>query len=92
MDVDVVCVGFGPATGGFLTTLGRAIVNEDGSPRIESRVMPGAPLQILCFERADDVAIAVEPVGPAVERQRGIVEPHLGVQRLDIGGADVGRI
>ncbi len=21
MDVDIVCVGFGPATGGFLTTL-----------------------------------------------------------------------
>ena len=24
MDVDIVCVGFGPAMGGFLTTLARA--------------------------------------------------------------------
>ena len=25
MDVDIVCVGFGPATGGFLTTLSRQL-------------------------------------------------------------------
>ncbi len=69
MDVDLVCVGFGPATGGFLTTLNRALVNEDGSPRIESRVMPGLPLQVLCFERADDVGVGVSGV---VTRARGI--------------------
>ena len=48
MDVDIVCVGFGPATGGFLTTLTRALMNPDGTPAIESKVMPGLPLQIMC--------------------------------------------
>jgi electron-transferring-flavoprotein dehydrogenase len=69
MDVDVVCVGFGPATGGFLTTLNRALLNDDGTPRIESRVAPGLPLQVLCFERADDVGVGVSGV---VTRGRGI--------------------
>ena len=36
MDVDIVCVGFGPATAGFLTTLSRHLVNADGTPAIES--------------------------------------------------------
>ena len=36
MDVDIVCVGFGPATAGFLTTLSRHLVNPDGTPAIES--------------------------------------------------------
>jgi electron-transferring-flavoprotein dehydrogenase len=69
MDVDVVCVGFGPATGGFLTTLAREIVDQDGAARIESRVSPGLPLQVLCFERADDVGVGVSGV---VTRARGI--------------------
>ena len=37
MDVDIVCVGFGPATAGFLTTLSNQLVNPDGTPAIESR-------------------------------------------------------
>jgi electron-transferring-flavoprotein dehydrogenase len=69
MRVDIVCAGFGPASAGFLTTLGRAIVNEDGTPRIESRAMPGLPLQVLCFERADDLGAGVSGV---VTRARGI--------------------
>jgi electron-transferring-flavoprotein dehydrogenase len=69
MRVDVVCAGFGPATAGFLTTLGRAIVREDGTTRLESRAMPGMPLQVLCFERADDLAAGVSGV---VSRARGI--------------------
>jgi electron-transferring-flavoprotein dehydrogenase len=62
MEVDVVCVGFGPATGGFLTTLSRHLLNEDGTPRIESAVMPGMPLQIVCYERADDIGFGVSGV------------------------------
>lgn len=69
MDVDIVCVGFGPATGGFLTTLAREVVNADGTPRLESRVAPGLPLQVLCFERADDLGVSVSGV---VTRARGI--------------------
>src|SRR3954454_13891053 len=46
MDVDVVCVGFGPATAGFLKTLSRAAL----------------PLEALCYERADDIAFGVSGV------------------------------
>jgi electron-transferring-flavoprotein dehydrogenase len=69
MDVDIVCAGFGPATGGFLTTLGRALAREDGSVRLESRVSPGMPLQVMCFERADDFGVGVSGVAT---RARGI--------------------
>jgi electron-transferring-flavoprotein dehydrogenase len=69
MDVDLVCVGFGPATGGFLTTLSRELVDEQGMPRLESRVMPGMPLQIMCYERADDLGFGVSGV---VTRGRAI--------------------
>ena len=69
MRVDIVCAGFGPATAGFLTTLSRAILNDDGTPRLESRVMPGMPLQVMCFERADDLGAGVSGV---VTRARGI--------------------
>ncbi len=69
MDVDIVCVGFGPAMGGFLTTLSRGLMNPDGSPRVESVVLPGAPPQILCYERADDIGFGVSGV---VTRGRGI--------------------
>jgi len=62
MDTDIVCVGFGPAVGGFLTTLSRALLNADGTPAIESRVMPGMPLQVLCYERADDLSFGVSGV------------------------------
>lgn len=62
MDVDIVCVGFGPATAGFLATLARALVNPDGSPAIESTVTPGQPIQVICYERADDVGFGVSGV------------------------------
>jgi len=69
MDVDIVCVGFGPAMGGFLTTLSRSLVREDGAPLVESRTMPGMPPQVICYERADDIAFGVSGV---VTRARGI--------------------
>jgi len=68
MQADIACVGFGPATGGFLTTLSRNIMKEDGS-FIESRVMPGMPLQVLCYERADDLSFGVSGI---VTRARSI--------------------
>lgn len=69
LDVDIACVGFGPAMGGFLATLSRALVKEDGSPLAESRVMPGMPPQVICYERADDIGFGVSGV---VTRARGI--------------------
>ena len=62
MDADIVCVGFGPSTAGFLTTLTRALVKEDGTPVFESKAMPGMPLQIMCYERADDIGFGVSGV------------------------------
>jgi electron-transferring-flavoprotein dehydrogenase len=69
MDVDVVCVGFGPATAGFLTTLSKQLMNPDGTPAIESPSCPGLPLQVMCYERADDIGFGVSGV---VTRARGI--------------------
>jgi electron-transferring-flavoprotein dehydrogenase len=57
MDVDIVCVGFGPATAGFLATLSRGLAAAE------------LPLQVLCYERADDIAFGVSGV---VTRARGI--------------------
>ncbi|EHJ48342.1 Electron-transferring-flavoprotein dehydrogenase [Solidesulfovibrio carbinoliphilus subsp. oakridgensis] len=76
MEADIVCVGFGPAMGGFLTTLARGIVNEDGSPVMESALMPGLPPQVICYERADDLGVGVSGV---VSKARGIRTsfPHL---------------
>nr|WP_027192832.1 4Fe-4S dicluster domain-containing protein [Megalodesulfovibrio gigas] len=62
MDVDIVCVGFGPASAGFLTTLSRGLVDEHGMPVAESVAMPGMPPQVICYERADDVGFGVSGV------------------------------
>jgi electron-transferring-flavoprotein dehydrogenase len=69
MSVDIVGVGFGPAMGGFLTTLSRKLVNQDGTPRIESGVSAGFPLQVICYERADGLGFGVSG---AVTRASGI--------------------
>jgi len=69
MDVDIACVGFGPAMGGFLTTLSRKLVNEDGTPAFESSCVPGMPLQVICYERAEGLGFGVSG---AVTRGRGI--------------------
>jgi len=62
IDVDIACVGFGPATAGFLATLARQLVNADGTPAVESAVLPGMPPQVLCYERADDLSFGVSGV------------------------------
>ena len=69
MEVDIACVGFGPAMGGFLTTLSRYLLNPDGTPKIESPSLPGAPLQVICYERSDGLGFGVSG---AVTRGRGI--------------------
>ena len=69
MSVDIAGVGFGPAMGGFLTTLSRQLVKEDGTPRFESPSSPGLPLQVICYERSDGLGFGVSG---AVTRARGI--------------------
>jgi electron-transferring-flavoprotein dehydrogenase len=71
MAVDIACVGFGPAMGGFLTTLSRKLLNADGTPRYDSATLPGAPLQVICYERADGLGFGVSGV---VTNARGIRE------------------
>jgi electron-transferring-flavoprotein dehydrogenase len=81
MFVDIVGVGFGPAMGGFLTTLSRSLFKEDGTPRLESAVSPGQPLQIVCYERADGLGFGVSG---AVTRARGIRGSFAGVDLTQI--------
>ena len=81
MSVDIAAVGFGPAMGGFLTTLTRHLLNEDGSPRLESEVSPGMPLQVICYERADGLGFGVSG---AVTRGRGIRASFPGVDLTQI--------
>jgi electron-transferring-flavoprotein dehydrogenase len=69
IDVDIACAGFGPAMGGFLTTLTRAWKENPNDPAFESKVAPGMPLQVLCYERADDISAGVSGV---VTRAQGI--------------------
>ncbi len=69
MELDIVCVGFGPATAGFLTELSHHLMSPDGSAAIESPSNPGLPLQVACYERADDIGFGVSGV---VTRARGI--------------------
>ncbi len=68
MAVDIACVGFGPAMAGFLTTLSRRLAAQD-RPLLESAASPGLPLQVVCYERADDTGFGVSGV---VTRARGI--------------------
>jgi electron-transferring-flavoprotein dehydrogenase len=81
MTVDIACVGFGPAMGGFLTTLSRSLLNPDGSVRLESTTSPGMPLQVICYERADGLGFGVSG---AVTRARGIRSSFPGVDLSEI--------
>ena len=64
MQADIVVTGFGPAAAGFLTTIGPELAKtkEDGTPLYESKAMPGCPLQVMCYERADDPGFGVSGI------------------------------
>jgi len=76
MEVDIACVGFGPATGGFLTTLIQAWEANPADPAFESRVSPGMPLQVLCYERADSLDAGVSGVVTAAKGIRSSFPAH----------------
>ncbi len=84
MEADIACVGFGPAMGGFLTTLTRAWNENPADPAFESKVAPGLPLQVLCYERGDDIAAGVSGV---VTAARGIRESFPDLNPADIAMA-----
>ena len=89
MDVDIACVGFGPAMGGFLSTLASKLVNEDGTPAVESSAMPGMPPQVVCYERADDIGFGVSGV---VTKARALRESFPDIDQAGIPmSAPVGR-
>ncbi len=78
MEVDIACVGFGPATGGFLSTLTKAWTDNPADPAFESKVTPGMPLQVLCYERADDISSGVSGVvtrGQAIRSSFPTLDP-----------------
>ena len=81
MSVDIAGVGLGPAMGGFLTTLSRKLLNDDGTPRFESTVSPGLPVQVICYERADGLGFGVSG---AVTRARGISASFPGIDLSQI--------
>jgi electron-transferring-flavoprotein dehydrogenase len=81
MDVDIVCVGFGPATAGFLSTLSKNLLAPDGTPAVESTAVPGSPPQVVCYERADDIAFGVSGI---VTRAQGL--------RASLPGLDLAQI
>jgi electron-transferring-flavoprotein dehydrogenase len=81
MEADIACVGFGPAMGGFLTTLSRGWMENPADPAFESKVAPGLPLQVMCYERADDIAAGVSGV---VTAARGIRASFPNLNTADI--------
>ena len=81
MDADIVCVGFGPAAGGFLHTLTQAMAAEPEAEAFQSRVATGMPLQILCYERADDLGFGVSGV---VTRGRALEASFPGLDFKEI--------
>ena len=81
MSVDIAGVGLGPAMGGFLTTLSRKLLNDDGTPRFESTVSPGLSLQVICYERVDGLGFGVSG---AVTRARGISASFPGIDLSQI--------
>ncbi len=68
LEIDIACVGFGPASGGFLTTLSRGLAEAPGE--IQSAAVPGMPPQVVCYERADDLGFGVSGVVTKAEAIR----------------------
>src|SRR5947209_2160949 len=71
MHVDIACVGFGPAMGGFLTTVAQGWSDNPDAATFQSKASEGMPLQVLCYERADDLAAGVSGVVTRARAVRG---------------------
>ena len=86
VDADIVCVGFGPATAGFLWTLSHQLTNPDGTPTVESAVAPGLPPQVVCYERADDIGFGVSGVVTRARALRASI-PSLEQQAIPMAAS-----
>src|SRR5450631_4425598 len=88
MEADIVCAGFGPAVGGFLTALTKEWKANPEDPAFASKAVPGMPLQVLCYERADDISAGVSGI---VTRAQGLRTsfPDLNVADIPMA-AEVG--
>ena len=77
MEVDIACVGFGPAMGGFLTTLKCEWTAQSGRPCVCQQGCAGNAAPVLCYERADDIAAGVSGVvtGQGHPRQLSRLNP-----------------
>jgi electron-transferring-flavoprotein dehydrogenase len=89
MEADIVCAGFGPGVGGFLTALTNEWLANPEDPAFASKAVPGMPLQVLCYERADDIAAGVSGVVTAANGIRASF-PHLDIAEIPMAAA-VGR-
>jgi electron-transferring-flavoprotein dehydrogenase len=86
MYADIVCAGFGPAVGGFLTALTQEWKANPDDPAFASNALPGMPLQVLCYERADDISAGVSGI---VTRGQGLRTsfPDLNVADIPMAAA-----
>jgi len=89
MEADIVCAGFGPAVGGFLTALTREWSANPEDPAFASKAVPGMPLQVLCYERADDISAGVSGIVTAANGIRASF-PDLNVADIPMA-ATVGQ-
>ena len=92
MNADIAVVGFGPAAAGFLLTLAPELAKtkEDGAPLLESKSMPGCPLQIMCYERADDPGFGVSGIVTRADAIKASF-PDLDLASEIPGAAPVGK-
>ena len=86
MDADIVCAGFGPAVGGFLTALTQEWSAHPEDPAFASKAVPGMPLQVLCYERADDISAGVSGIVTRAEGLRTSF-PNLNVADIPMAAA-----
>lgn len=86
MEADIVCAGFGPAVGGFLTALTKEWSANPDDPAFASKAVPGMPLQVLCYERADDITAGVSGIVTAASGIRASF-PNLNVAEIPMAAA-----
>jgi electron-transferring-flavoprotein dehydrogenase len=81
MDTDIVCVGFGPATAGFLYALTQECSAMLGGSESSGGDATCNVPQVICYERASDLSFGVSGV---VTRGKGIKKSIPNIHELQI--------